>query len=195
MKNENIFSIIINNLYINELSKLKFDTKNLTLLKNISKTLLDHKWKSFNVPDKEEFVKHSNEIAIKYSYKHKAIKSKHHFESCFSSIAYIDVNTLTLGTYFNFNIFLYKLKENILEKIIAGEESKEQENVAFFYTKTLEGNAIRVKTKTGRVDKITVIDDYILSAYDGLNHNYYICDYVNKAIVKVLSINAVLLKI
>jgi hypothetical protein len=200
MKNENIFSIIINNLYINELSKLKFDTKNLTLLKNITKTLLHHKWESFYIPNSEQLPKSSNEITFKYLFKHKPNKTKHLFNHCFSSMEYLDKNTLVLGAYFRFKIFLYDLKENILEQIIGDDDGDysdygEDDDEYYVYSNdkyNLQNK--KVKERDGTVDKITIIDDRMLSAYDGSLHYYHICDYINGTIVESISMNVPVLK-
>jgi hypothetical protein len=51
MKNENILPIILSNLYINELSKVKYGTKNYFLLKNITKKIKTHIRESFSIPN------------------------------------------------------------------------------------------------------------------------------------------------
>jgi hypothetical protein len=64
MKNENILPIILSNLYINELSKIKYDTKNYLLLKNFIKKIKTHKWELINMPNCIKIEEPSNELNI-----------------------------------------------------------------------------------------------------------------------------------
>jgi hypothetical protein len=79
MKNENLLPIILSNLYINELSKVKYDTKNYFLLKNITKKIKTHKWESINMSNCTKIEEPSNEMTIEFLFKHKPNKSKHRF--------------------------------------------------------------------------------------------------------------------
>jgi hypothetical protein len=165
--------------------------------------LLYHKCESLYIPNYEHLNKPTNEISIKYLFKHKANKSKHQLDHCFSSIEYINENTLVLGTYFSFKIFLYKFKENILEQIIGNEESEipmtdndpdddenSEDNDYFIYTDNkYKLKSLRVKERNGSVDKITIIDDCFLSAVDQFKYRYYICDYINKTIIQIISMS------
>jgi hypothetical protein len=206
MKNEIILPIILNNLYINELSKVKYDTKNYFLLKNFTKKIKTHKWESINMSNCIKIEEPSNEMTIEYLFKHKPNKSKHRLDHCVGSMAYITENTLALGSYFNFSIFLFDCKENILEKIIGDDnktdntpnsDSNSDSDDKSYYSNFSFVNKkydLAVNIQRGTVDMIKIIDDHMLGAYDSYNKRYRICDYIKRTIVKEITIKTSLIK-
>jgi hypothetical protein len=120
-------------------------------------------------------------------------------------MAYVTGNTLVLGAYFSFSIFLFDCKENILEKIIGfdneadkkpdsnSDSDSDDESSDSRFSFINNKYDLAVKTKTGTVDMIKIINDHMLGAYDSYDKRYCICDYIKGTIVKEITIKTTLM--
>jgi hypothetical protein len=183
MKNLNIISLISNNLYLNEISRLKHTLKSKPLLFTLQKTESRLK-EAFKLDFKSKT--NSTEALVVYKYSRESYKHKMEFKQCFLSSAVINSTTIALGCYFDFKIFSYDFKKDKFNLLIdVDNDSYNAYDCDYFY----EYSGEAVKERTGCVAKIEISGNRLI-AQDGLHGTIYICD-MKGSILKTIEGDAI----